>query len=154
MCRSGRDGPPYSAATGSGYGGPSARHGPEWATCTAPPPSPSYSSHPQRARPSAATSSSQVGTWPSRCSSLDLPTSPYISPISPHISQVRANVAKPLQLPRSPYISLHLPISPYISQVGTWPSRCSSLDLPTSPYISLYLPISPRSARGQAAAAP
>ena len=36
------------------------------------------------------------------------------------------HVAKPLQLPRSPYISLHLPISPDISQVGTWPSRCTS----------------------------
>ena len=66
------------------------------------------------------------------------PISPYISlhlPTSPYIS--------PAQSAPRPYISLHLPTSPYISLHFACSISTSALYLPTSPYISVHLLISP-----------
>ena len=70
---------------------------------------------------------------------------PYISlylPISPYIS-LYDSVRRGTRSARSASISPYLPISPYIS-----------LHLPISPYISLYLPISPYISHGPPSRAP
>ena len=100
----------------------------------------------------------QVGA---RLSKLEEPiTSPSPSPSpspypNPNLNQVCEHLSKleePItwaqlrrldpRRPTSPYISLYLLISPYLT-LSCAASTRAGLHLPTSPYISLYLPISP-----------